>query len=161
MTGRAVAERVPTCVWKISAELIAALDVRLGEPTDAYVNGSHTWFRDDGPAGSAIEWRLHPVADFQRPKGVSPYELWERTVWALRIGEPPPAPVEQLWDGLEAFPGFGDEIEPIPLAASCTEIIGLAPDAYGVVDHDSIGDVWEATEGKVGIVAALLSQLAG
>ena len=155
-----MAERVASCLWRISNDLIAALDERLGEPTDAYVNGSHTWFRDDGPGGAAIEWRLHPVAGYSRPRGVSPYELWERTVWALRTGESPPAPVDQLWDGLEAFPGYGDEVEPVPLAASCHEILGLAPDACGVVDHDRIGDAWEASEGRVGIVAALLEQLA-
>jgi hypothetical protein len=154
-----VAERVSSCVWRISDELILAIDARLGEPTDAYVNGSHTWFRDDGPAEAVIEWRLHPVAGFSRPKGVSPYELWERTVWALRTEEPPPAPVADLWEGLEAFPGFGDDVEPAPLAASCAAILGLAPDAYGVVDHDHIGDAWEASEGRVGIVAALIEQL--
>ena len=152
-------ERVASCVWRISNELVLAIDARLGEPTDAYVNGSHTWFRDDGPSESVIEWRLHPVAGFARPKGVSPYELWERTVWALRVDEAPPAPVGELWEGLEAFPGFGDEVEPVPLAASCHQILGVVPDAFGVVDHDTIGDVWEATEGKVGIVAALIEQL--
>lgn len=156
---RAVVERVASCVWRISDEVVLALDERLGEPTDAYVNGSHTWFRDDGPAGALIEWRLHPVAGFQRPRGVSPYDLWERTVWALRVGDAPPAPVAELWDGLEAFPGFGDDVEPAPLAASCHEVLGLAPDAYGVVDHDAIGDAWEAAEGGVGIVGALLAQM--
>ena len=152
-------ERVPSCVWRISTELVLALDERLGEPTDAYVNGAHTWFRDDGPSESTIEWRLHPVAAYTRPKGVSPYELWERMVWALRVGETPPAEAAVLWDGLEAFPGFGDEVEPAPLAASCREILGTAPDAFGVVDHDTIGDHWEASEGKVGIIEALLAQM--
>lgn len=152
-------ERVPSCVWRISTELVLALDERLGEPTDAYVNGSHTWFRDDGPGGSTIEWRLHPVAAYTRPKGVSPYELWERMVWALRVGDPPPAQPGDIWDGLEAFPGFGDEVEPVPLAASCRDILGLAPDAFGIVDHDTIGDRWEASEGRVGIVDALIEQL--
>ena len=39
----------PTCVWRASPELIVALDVRFGEPVDAYVNGSQVWLRDDGP----------------------------------------------------------------------------------------------------------------
>ena len=63
-------ERVPSCVWRISAELVIALDARFGEPVDAYVNGSQTWLRDDGPGGETIEWRLHPVPVYERPPGV-------------------------------------------------------------------------------------------
>src|SRR3954454_13135824 len=51
----------PTCVWRISPQLVAALDERFGEPVDAYVNGSQTWLRDDGPAGVAVEGRGPPV----------------------------------------------------------------------------------------------------
>jgi hypothetical protein len=33
-------DRVPACVWRISPELVVALDSALGEPVDTYVNGS-------------------------------------------------------------------------------------------------------------------------
>ncbi|HEX9548180.1 MAG TPA: hypothetical protein VF942_12645, partial [Acidimicrobiales bacterium] len=66
----------PTCVWRATPELIIALDDRFGEPTDAYVNGSQVWLRDDSPGGITIEWRLHPVASFRRPASVGTYELF-------------------------------------------------------------------------------------
>ncbi|HEX9258410.1 MAG TPA: hypothetical protein VF855_02660 [Acidimicrobiales bacterium] len=150
---------VPSCVWRVSVPLLLALDERFGEPVDAYVNGSQVWLRDEADGALALEWRLHPVAGFVRPRGVAPHELLERVVWALRTGESPPAPVPALWDGLEAFPAYGDEVEPAPLAAACTEVLGVAPDAYGLVDHTRIGDDWEQAQGKLSIVDALLHQL--
>src|SRR4051794_11547635 len=155
------AERVPTCVWRVSAELVVALDERFGEPVDAYVNGSQVWLRDDGPGGAGLEWRLHPIAGFRRPAGVGHADLFEATVYALRTGTEAPAPIDELWEGLEAFPGYGDEVEPAPLAAAATAAIGIAPDAFGVVDHDRVGDEWERSGGRTSIVQALAAQLAG
>ena len=150
---------MPTCIWRLSDELLLALDERFGEPVDAYVNGAQVWLRDDGPGGAGLEWRLHPVTGFRRPPGVSHHDLLAAVVYALRAGEAPPAPPFALWDGLEAFPGYGDEVEPARLAAACTEALGIAPDAYGLVDHDRIGDEWERSGGRTSIVAALLAQL--
>src|SRR5215210_7211481 len=127
-----MADLVPACVWRISA----ALDTRFGDPVDAYVNGSQTWLRDDGPGDIAIEWRLHPVAGYQRPLAVETHDdVFPATALALGTGATPPAPPETLWDGLEAFPAYGDEVEPAPLAAALTEAIGIVPDAVGLVDH--------------------------
>ncbi len=150
---------VPSCVWKTTPELIVALDDRFGEPVDAYVNGSQVWIRDDGPGGTALEWRLHPVPGYSRPDEVDTYEVFSVTALALASGEAPPAPPERLWDGLEAFPTDGDEIEPVPLAAAVTDALGIAPDASGLVDHDRVGDAWEMSRGQVSIVDALLNQL--
>src|SRR5918994_949835 len=116
------AERVPTCVWRVSSELVIALDERFGEPVDAYVNGSQVWLRDDGPGGTTLEWRLHPVAGFARPAGCSTYDLFPRVAFAVARGEPPLAPPESLWDRLEAFPAFppsspAEELEPARPAA--------------------------------------------
>jgi hypothetical protein len=154
-----MAELTPTCVWRIRPEVVVALDERFGEPVDAYVNGSQTWLRDDGPAGVALEWRLHPVAGFARPAAVGVHELFASVALALETGGTPPAPADALWDGLEAFAAYGDEVEPATLAAACTEALGLEPDASGLVDHESIGDDWERSAGKVSIVDALISQL--
>ncbi len=150
---------VPTCVWRATPGLILALDGRFGPPADAYVNGSQVWLRDDGPGGTALEWRLHPVAGFRRPPGTGTYELFETVADAVATGQPAPAPLERLWDGLEAFAAYGEEVEPATLAAACTESLGLAPDAAGLADHDGIGDEWERSGGSVSIVEALLSQL--
>jgi hypothetical protein len=152
-------EVVPACVWRISDELVLALDERFGEPVDSYVNGSQVWLRDDGPGGITLEWRLHPVAGFTRPPGVGTNDLFAAVAYALKAGEHPPAPPAALWDGLEAFPCYGDESEPAPLAAACTTNLGIAPLAYGMVDHDIIGDTWERAQGKTSIVESLLAQL--
>jgi hypothetical protein len=153
--------RTPTCVWRIRPEVVVALDERFGEPLDAYVNGSQTWLRDDGPGGITLEWRLHPVAEFRRPPEIEVHELFAGVALALETGGSPPAPPESLWDGLEAFPPYGDEVEPAPLAAACTEALGIAPDASGLVDHESVGDAWERSGGRTSVVDALFAQLAG
>ena len=154
---------VASCVWKVSAELVVALDGRFGEPVDTYVNGSQVWLRDDGPGGIALEWRLHPVAGYVRPAGMATDEVFARV--ALSLGpsggdEPGPAPdPAALWDGLEAFPAYGDEAEPAELSRAAAESLGLTPDACGLVDHDAVGDAWERSRGAVSIVDLLIAQL--
>jgi hypothetical protein len=166
MTGAAarayrggMARLVPTCVWRAVPEVVIALDDRLGAPVDAYVNGSQVWLRESGPGGITVEWRLHPVAGYRRPEGVDTYDVFEVTAAAFAEGRRPPADLDHLWDGLEAFPAYGDEVEPATLSASCTEELGRAPDAFGLVDHDRIGDEWEKSPGRTSIVASLLAQL--
>lgn len=150
---------VPTCVWKASPELLVALDDRFGEPVDTYVNGSQVWLRDDGPGGETIEWRLHPVAGYRRPPGLATEEVFDSVTAALSSGAEPPVPLDRLWDGLEAFVAYDEEVEPAPLAAACTGALGRVPDAAGLADHDLIGDHWERSGGAMSIVAALLDQL--
>ena len=109
--------RIATVVWRISAELVVAMDEHLGPPVDSYVNGSQTWFTGE----PVLEWRLHPVAGYQAPTGVSPYDLWELIVDAIAGGADPiaipmdsgPVALNDLWDGLECFPAYGDELEPV------------------------------------------------
>jgi hypothetical protein len=150
---------VPTCVWKATPELLLALDERFGEPVDTYVNGSQVWLRDDGPAGEALEWRLHPVAGYRRPPGMATEEVFDVVTAALAAGAELPVPLHRLWDGLEAFAAYDDELEPATLSAACTTSLGRAPDAAGLADHDLIGDRWEQSAGAISIVDALLEQL--
>lgn len=150
---------VAAAVWKATPELIVRLDERFGEPLDAYVNGSQVWLRDDGPGGMPLEWRLHPVAGYQRPKGVDTYEVFAETALALAGGGQGPAPLGSLWDGLEVFAAYDDEIEPQPLVTAAVSALGLEPDAAGLVDHDPVGDEWERRGGAVSVIAALLLQL--
>lgn len=152
-------QRVPTCVWRATPELVLALDDRFGEPGDAYVNGSQVWLRDDGPGDVGLEWRLHPVAGYVRPPALTTEDVFSSVALALAREEEPDTPVEALWDGLEAFPAYGDEVEPAPLAAAATLALGLAPDAVGLADHELVGDQWEQSGGRISIVAALLDQL--
>ncbi len=67
--------------------------------------------------------------------------------------------LRSLWDGLECFPAYGEEIEPAPLTQAATEALERAPDASGLVDHEQIGTVWEQANGKVSIVEMLLAEL--
>lgn len=146
-------------MWRISDDVVVALDERFGEPTDAYVNGSQTWLRDDGPGEMTIEWRLHPVAGYERPAGVDTYEVFSSVALEVVTGGAPVAPPASLWEGLEAFPAYGDEIEPAPLAALVTEVLGIAPDACGLVDHQQLADEWERSRGAISLVERLLAAL--
>jgi hypothetical protein len=160
MTAKST-HKTPTSLWVATPELIVALDDRFGEPVDAYVNGSQVWLRDDGPGGITLEWRLHPVANYRRPAKVGTYEVFANAALALSTGADPPAPLDQLWDGLEAFPAYGDDVEPAPLAAAATAALGIPPDAAGLVDHQTIADEWQQTKGRISIVKALLAELRG
>lgn len=155
-----MADLVPTCVWLATTRLITLLDDAFGPPLDTYVNGSQVWLREDGPGGVVIEWRLHPVPGYSRPKGVATEDVFELAAAALATGQAGPAPLEHLWEGLEAFPAYGDEVEPAVLTTACTAALGLAPDGAGLVDHDRIGDEWEASRGATSIIAPLLAELA-
>src|SRR4051812_41909865 len=118
---------VPTAVWRISPALVLALDEHLGPPVDSYVNGSQTWLVGDEPDAAdtaddavVIEFRMHPVPGYRLPARFSHYDVWETVVTQLSQAVDPQAlrlgtevrPLAGLWDGLEAFPAYGDEIEP-------------------------------------------------
>jgi len=157
--------RIATAVWKVSPELLLAVDEHLGPPVDSYVNGSQTWFTGE----PVLEWRLHPVAGFRMPAGVSPYDLWDAVVGALAAGADPTAltlggataGLAELWDGLECFPAYDDELEPMAVEARAADQIPIEPTLSGLVDHDTVGDAWERSDGAVSIVALLTEQLAG
>lgn len=155
---------IATALWWTTPELVDALDGRLGPPVDSYVNGSQTWFSGEE---QTLEWRLHPVAAFTMPAGLSHYDLWDRVVDELHGGRAPEAlelgtevrALATLWDGLECFPAYGDDLEPATLSARATDLLGVGPDLCGLVDHDTVGDAWEATRGKVSILRLLSDQL--
>jgi hypothetical protein len=168
-TVYAVMARTATTLWTISAELVHALDEHLGAPVDSYVNGSQTWLTgDDDGASVALEFRLHPVAGYQMPAGCSHYDVWETVVSQLSIGTPADAipigdevrALTTLWDGLECFAAYGDDIEPARLAALASDLVGRPPEYAGLVDHESIGEAWERASGNVSIVGLLRDQLA-
>jgi hypothetical protein len=159
--------RTATCVWHVDASLVLSLDERLGPPIDSYLNGSQTWLGDDGPAGVALEWRLHPVAGYRLPHDLSHYDLWEQVVGALSAGADPDSltfgtehrTLRSLWDGLECFAAYGDDLEPAPLAQAATDALGRPPDAVGLVDHERIGAAWESAQGSVSIVEMVFAEL--
>jgi len=160
--------RTATCVWRVDPALVLALDERLGPPVDSYLNGSQTWLAEVGPGDVALEFRLHPVAGYRLPEGMSHYDLWEQVVAALSGERADAAAVQlgtetraltSLWDGLECFAAYGDELEPAPLASAAGEAVGRAPDAAGLVDHLRIGSEWERAQGSLSIVDMLLAEL--
>jgi hypothetical protein len=158
--------RVATTVWTITPELVLALDEKLGTPVDSYLNGSQTWLTA-AEGDVDLEWRLHPVAGYRLPEGLSHYELWEQVVLALSQGADPHAlalgretrPLTSLWDGLECYAPY-DDVEPVALARLATDVLDRPPDRTGLVDHERIADAWEHASGNVSIVALLLEQLA-
>jgi hypothetical protein len=168
-----VTQLTPTAVWRLAPQLVLALDEQLGPPVDSYVNGTQTWLvpldGDDDADAPIVEWRLHPVAGYVAPQGCSHYDLWDEVVAGLHGGGDPESLVlgderrglASLWEGLECFPAYGDEIEPATLTRATTDRLGLAPDAAGLVDHQHIGVAWEQAKGRTSIVEMLLTELAG
>ncbi|MEX2268810.1 MAG: hypothetical protein WEA75_09005 [Acidimicrobiia bacterium] len=157
----------PTAVWNVSPELVLALDEHLGAPVDSYVNGTQTWLTDSHPGGVTLEWRLHPVPRYEQPAGCSIYDVWDAVVSGIVSGtgtEHLPIGTElralsSIWEGLECFPAYGDEVEPPILAGTARDALGIAPDASGLVDHERIGDAWEREPGAVSIMGLLLDDL--
>lgn len=158
----------PTCLWRTTPPLIEALADTFGDPDDGYVNGSQVWLRETDTA-ITLEWRLHPVANFASALAASGldasagahHELFATVAAALSQLSTSPAKVDPsvLWDGLECFPAYGDELEPATLALAVRAMFSVAPDACGLVDHDSIGDAWERAATAVSIVDLLFDQL--
>jgi hypothetical protein len=163
-----LSERVASAIWPITGDLVLALDERLGPPVDSYVNGSQTWLTDDGPGDVTLEWRLHPVAGYTTPRGLSHYDVWEQVVADLSSSAEARAglalgderrPLAALWEGLECYPAYGDEVEPANLARSAADALGIAPAMAGMIDHGPIGDAWERANGAVSIIDLLEQQL--
>lgn len=166
-----MADLTPSAVWRIRPEIVAALEEQFGEPVDSYVNGSQVWLFDHGPNDVTLEWRLHPTAGYRQPEGLSTYELWETVAASLVAGTDASAlklgdeerSLESLWEGLECFPAYQEEgadaVEPATLSTQATELLGVAPDRHGLVDHERIGTAWEKARGGVSIVDLLFEQL--
>ena len=64
-----------------------------------------------------------------------------------------------LWEGLECYPAYGDEVEPANLGGAATDALGIPPAVVGMVDHEPVGDAWERASGAVSIIDLLEHQL--
>ena len=163
-----VQDLTPTTVWRLKPQLVLALDAVLGVPVDSYLNGSQTWLTEDGPNDFTVEWRLHPVAGFRQPGGISPYDLWDDVVTGLSAGEPATAltvgdatvALTTLWDGLECYVAYDESLEPAELADRARTVLGREPDRVGMVDHDAVADAWERARGDASVIALVVEQLA-
>ena len=160
----------PSCVWRVDPALIERLDACLGPPLDAYVRGWQVWLEPHGPDGATLEWRLHPPAGFRMPRGINHNDLFDLVLQGLADSDDPaadPLPLGKarlrladIWEVLEAFPAFGDDIPPDELALICTRALdGRAPDAAGRADHARLGDRWKGSRGAFSVGAALLETL--
>jgi hypothetical protein len=161
---------IATCAYRVDAALIERLDRDLGPPLDSYVRGWQVWLEPNGPDGETLEWRLHPPARFRMPRGVDPHDLFGEVLQGLAgLADPDtqsmPLGREEralsgVWEALEVFPTFGDEMEPHALArAAATALDGRPPDVAGRVDHARMGDQWKGRRGDYSVGAALFAQL--
>jgi hypothetical protein len=163
---------IPTCVYRVDAALVEALDTRLGPPLDSYVRGWQVWLEDNGPDGATMEWRLHPPARFRMPRGVNPHDLFDVVLQGLAdAGEPDvdafPAGSEQrrladVWEVLEVFPAFSapDAVGPDEVVdAAAAALGGRMADAAGRADHGRLGDTWKGRRGDFSVGRALLEVL--
>jgi len=137
-------------------------------PVDSYLNGSQVWLVDCGPEDQTLEFRLHPVAGYRPPDGVSHYDLWEEVASALsRDAAPSALPIgdttralDSLWDGLEVFEAYGDSLEPAEIANAAGAAIARDADHVGLVDHDRAGGEWERSGRTVSLFGLIETQLA-
>lgn len=160
---------MPTCVYRVDAALVELLDERLGPPLDSYVRGWQVWLEAHGPAGETLEWRLHPPAGFAMPRGVNPHDLFEVVLQGLSgLDDPDTQPfaagkeqrrLADVWEVLEVFPTFGDDIPPERLVAIAEDVLGRRPDAAGTADHARLGDRFKAERGGFSVGEALLATL--
>lgn len=163
-------DAVPTCVWRVAPALIERLETRLGPPLDSYVRGWQVWLEPNGPGGVTLEWRLHPPAGFAMPRGVDPHDLFDVVSQglaeaadpgadALALGEEP-RPLHGVWEVLEAFPAFDDDVAVAALIRCVTDALGgWAPDVAGHADHARLGDLWKGARGDFSVGRALLEGL--
>ena len=159
--------RVATAIWRLDPALVLALEEHLGMPVDSYLNGSQVWLVDCGPGAETLEFRLHPVAGYRPPEGVSHYDLWEEVAGALsRDADPGALPIgdttralDSLWDGLEVFEAYGDSLEPARIANAAGAAIARDPDRSGLVDHDRAGGEWERSGRSVSLFGLIEAQL--
>lgn len=159
----------PSCVWRVDPDLVERLDTHLGPPLDAYLRGWQVWLEPHGPNGATLEWRLHPPAGFRMPRGINHNDLFDLVLQALAdVDDPAGArlplgderlPLSAVWEVLEVFPAYGDEVQPRELAVIGTTTLGRAPAAAGYADHDRLGDQWKGSRGAFSVGAALLEAL--
>lgn len=142
-----------TALWPVSVEVVIALDQKFGTPVDCYVNGTQTWLTPDGPNEFMLEWRLHPVGEYETPLGMSHYEVFETVIAAISVGADVAhlslgdehRSLDGLWSGLECFGAYGDPMSSDELARCSERALGIAPAQHGVVDHHSISEEWLRT----------------
>ena len=124
-----------------------------GEPVDSYWNGSHTWFEEpDLLHNTRIEWRLHPVSGFDMPKASRPEELFEMIIEGSMD-------VEHYIEGLEVFPVDENEITIEEFKKYVFERINIEADFSGFIDHESIANEYEKSNGDVSITSLIAAQL--
>lgn len=161
---------VPTCVWRVEPALVERLDARLGPPLDSYVRGWQVWLEPNGPGEVTLEWRLHPPAGFAMPRDVNPHDLFDVILQGLAEADDPardPLPAGRetrtlggVWEVLEAYPAFDEDVDLDRLTACVTDALGQwPPDVAGHADHARLGDLWKGAKGDFSVGRALLEQL--
>lgn len=146
-------ELVAVYTLKQNHNICSVLHGMFGDPIDSYWNGSHTWFSEPEELNNIrLEWRLHPVSEFQMPDACRPEELFEL------ILEEKVDPSHYV-EGLEIFPVDDNNVPIENFNKYLSELLFKEPDKIGYVDHDEIGNIYEHSNGEVSIVKLLCEQL--
>ncbi len=164
----------PVAVFAVDLELLAALESAFGPPIDSYLMGWQVWLVEveapDAPEGLELEYRLHPPAGFEQPRGdverpFSHHDLWDevmaqvgdgRRAFELGVEE---RDLASLWTLLEVFPAFGDGVSAAQVRGWAEAALGRPALASGEVDHERLGGAWKRLGHAVDLPTALLDAL--
>lgn len=106
-----------------------------------------------------LEYRLHPPPGFTQPDGLSHHDLWDETVGQLAdaVARADEAAVDglvlelgterrdvaSLWELLEVFPAFGEEVTPDQVRQWAEAALDRPALAAGYVEHDRLGGAFK------------------
>ena len=152
-------QRTSACVWRATPAVIVALDERFGEPVDAYVNGSQTWLRDDGPAASRSSGACTRSPATASPRTSTRTRCSPRSRSPSRPATSHRRRSSRCGTASRCSPRTATRSSLRRSAAAAEAALGIEPDRAGLVDHDAIADEWERSRGATSIVDALFAQL--
>ncbi|MDX1619731.1 MAG: hypothetical protein R3320_01985 [Nitriliruptorales bacterium] len=156
----------PIVIFDVDADLLSALEAALGPPLDSYLMGWQVWLHEIDEQDVELEFRLHPPAGFEQPDGMSHHDLWDEVIVQvadgvadLELGSEHRT-VGSLWQVLEVFPAFGEDVEPEQLRRWVEELLGREALGAGEVDHERLGGRWKRRGHEFDLASALRAAVA-
>lgn len=157
--------------WQVWLVAVEASDVR-GEGGDEDLAENMVDDLDEDLV--ELEYRLHPPAGFAQPRGLSHHDLWDRTLeqvadaaaggdaalegLVLELGEER-RDVASLWELLEVFPAFGEQVTPDQVRRWAEAALGRPALAFGYVEHERLGGAFKRLGTRFDLPGALRAAL--